>query len=195
MPNWCQTTYACVGEKKDVQALYNAILACQRAEEPIVNNGFGNLWLGCVIEYFGKKWTDYGHCRGEIFDYQIQDDVLFIYQETAWCEQEDFRKFIEDTFKSIKVYYMEEEPGCEVYCTNDREGLFFSDRYFLDAYEDPQYFETIEEAAKFVSDLVGQEVSADVNAIESALDEYVEVRQENDEDVYYCFHGFRVMND
>ena len=53
--------------------------------------------------------------------------------------------------QECKVYYREEEPGCDVYYTNDDTGNYFPERYFLDCYEEPQYWRTIEEAAKQTS--------------------------------------------
>ena len=44
--------------------------------------------------------------------------------------------------------------------------------------------------AKYVAGFVGHEVEASVLAIEHALDDYVEARQENDEEVFYSFHEF-----
>lgn len=194
MPNWCETTYKCVGDKEQIKSLYGILKKITRRKKQKISNGFGKLWLGELVNELGFDWERY-RCRGEITDFNLQDGILTINQETAWCEQEGVRQAIEQKFPSIKVYYCAEEPGCEVYCTNDKDGQFFSDRYYLDAYEDPQYFETIEEAARFVTDLVGKKVAAKVSAIEAALDEYAEIKQENDEDVFYSFHEFQVVDD
>lgn len=118
--------------------------------------------------------------------------MLTIYQSTAWCEQEGVREIIEKTYPSIKVYYREEEPGCEVYCTNDSSGAYFPDRYYLDApCDESEYFETIEDAAKYISELIGVEVKPNKKAIDAALEEYT--KQQDDEDVYYYFHEYEVI--
>lgn len=187
MPNWCETTYKCVGEPKEVRSLYNAIKKNDKRKTPRVKNGFGNLWLGCIIDQLGGDWNKY-QCRGEITYYEIEKDasMLTIYQETAWCEQEGFRHFIQEKFPSIEVYFLEEEPGCEVYYTNSFE--YFPDRFYLDCYEDPQYFETIEEVAKYVTDFTGKEVENSVDSIQNALDEYTEEKEAAGEDVFFSLH-------
>lgn len=190
MPNWCETEYKCVGDLKEVRTLYKIIKANDKRKTPRVKNGFGTLWLGCIINALGEDWEQL-RCRGEIIDYQLEGNVLTLWQNTAWCEQEGFRECIEKKFPSIKVYYREEEPGCDVFYTNDVNGDYFPDRYFLDNYDEPLYFETIEEAAKSVSGIVGHEVEPTVKAIDEALEDYME--EHEDEDLFYSFHEFTVV--
>ena len=40
------------------------------------------------------------------------------------------------------INYMEEEPGCDVYYTNDQSGEWFPERFLLDGEEVHEYFET-----------------------------------------------------
>lgn len=92
------------------------------------------------------------------------------------------------------VYYREEEPGCGVYHTNDASGKYFPKRYYLDSYDnDSEHFTTIEEAAAYVSGIIGKDVKPDKNAVGEALDEYME--EQNDEDVRYSFHEFTVVDE
>jgi hypothetical protein len=102
---------------------------------------------------------------------------------------------IEKAFPSIKVYYIEEEPGCEVFNTNDANGEYFPYRYLLDNYEEPLYYETIEEAAESVSGIVGHKVKPDYNEIVHAHDDYTEKQDEKGEDVFFSFHEFEVVDD
>ncbi len=192
MPNWCDTTYKCVGDQKEVRSLYKIIQKNAKRKTPRVRNGFGVLWLGCIIDSLGYDWEQY-QCRGEILDYDLSENLLTIYQNTAWCEQEGFRECIEKKFPSIKVYYREEEPGGDVFYTNDTIGDYFPERYFLDSYDEPLYFYTIEEAALCVSRIVDHHVDPNVDAITEALDQYQE--EHEDEDVFYSFHEFSVGED
>lgn len=194
MPNWCDTTYKIVGPENDLHDLLTILEQMESRKKTVVENGFGIMWLGELVNGLGFDWDKY-RCRGEITGYELDEGVLSIWQETAWCEQEGVRHAIEEKYPNLKVYYSAEEPGCEVYCTNDMKGDFFPDNYFLDAYNDPQYFETIGEAAKYVESLVGHEVEASVSSIQHALDDYAEIRQENDEDVFYSFHEFTRLED
>ncbi len=192
MPNWCETTYKCVGDPKELRSVYNTIQRNARRKTPRIKNGLGVQWLGCIIDALGYDWEQY-RCRGDISHAYLLDNVLTIHQDTAWCEQEGFREVIEKAYPSIKVYYKEEECGCEVYHTNDTTGRFFPERYFLDNYDEPLYYNTIEEAAESVSGIVGHKVDATVDAIEKALDQYQEVHE--DEDVFYSFHEFSIGED
>lgn len=190
MPNWCDCTYKCVGEAEEVKSLYKVLKYIEKRKTSIVKNGFGKWWLGNLVIKLGGDWKKY-RCRGEIIGYDMEDNVLTIYQSTAWCEQEGVRQIIEETFPSIKVYYREEEPGCGVYNTNDSSGEYFPERYYLDSYDDNEYFRTMEEAAGYVSEIVGKTMNPTENDIVQALDDYVE--QQNDEDIWYSFHVFEVV--
>lgn len=194
MSNWCDTTYKCVGDPKEVRALHKVLKYIDRRKTTIVRNGFGKWWLGNLVTKLGGKWEDY-RCRGEIVDYSLEGDILIITQMTAWCEQEGVRRIIQEKFPGIKVYYREEEPGCEVYYTNDTTGDYSPETYFLDSYDEQLYFETIEEAAESVSEIVGCAVKATVNAIQEALEKYVEQKESEGEEVFYSLHEFQVIDD
>ena len=189
MPNWCDTTYKCVGDRKQVQELHRAIQSIERRKTPLIENGFGKLWLGCLVSKLGFDWNDY-RCRGEITDYYLEGDVLTIYQSTAWCEQEGVRECIEKKFPGIKVYYLEEEPGMCLYMTNDRNGDYFTERYLIDSYDGPEYYDTLEDVAKEVSELTGKEVKADRKEIVEALEQHQRLQ---DEDSFYYFHEIEVV--
>lgn len=190
MPNWCDVEYKCVGEPEDIRSLYKVLKHIDRRKATIVKNGFGKWWLGNLVTLLGGDWEKY-RCRGEITGYELDGNTLTVCQSTAWCEQEGVREIIEERYPSIKVYYREEEPGCGVYYTNDSSGGYFPERYCLDSYGDCEYFRTIEEAAGFVSRIVGKAIPPMENDIVRALDDYVE--RQKDEDVWYSFHAFEVV--
>ena len=74
-------------------------------------------------------------------------------------------------------------------------GSYFPEAYFLDSYDELQYFETIEEAAERVTEIVGCTVEATVNAIQEALEKYVEQKESEVEEVFYSFREFQVIDD
>ena len=190
MPNWCYTTYKCVGTPKDIRQLHEVLKYISKRKTSIVN-GFGKFWLGNLVTKLGGNWEEYP-CRGEIIDYSLQDkNTLMIWQNTAWAEQEGVRRIIEEKLPGIKVYYQEQEPGNEVYATNSFE--HFPDRYFLDSYEEPMYFDDIRDASRYVSEIVGHEVEPNVESIIQALDDYLE--EHEDEDTWYSFHEFEEIVD
>ena len=53
MPNWCFTTYKIVGDIKEIHDLNNKLMKLDNMKEPLVPNGFGNLWLGCLVKILG----------------------------------------------------------------------------------------------------------------------------------------------
>lgn len=114
MPNWCDTSYKCVGDLKEVKSLHKVLKYMEKRKTSILKNGFGKMWLGNLVHKLGGDWEK-SRCRGEITDFSLDGNVLTINQETAWCEQEGVRQIIEKTFQSIKVYFMEQEPGCGVF--------------------------------------------------------------------------------
>ena len=197
MSNTCFTTYKVVSEnKKDVTKLFKTIKRLDGRKTPLVKNGWYDpkLWLGCLVKALGGD-PQKVYCRGTITFYEMEDDVLTLNTETAWAEMSETRHFIESCFPGMKIYYIEEESGCERFYTNDSEGIYFKDRYYLDGFDDSEYFETLEEAAKYVKEIVGHEVEADFTAINKALSDYVEEHEEDDPDCYYSFHEFKEVND
>lgn len=197
MSNTCFTTYKVVSEnKKDVTKLFKTIKRLDGRKTPLVKNGWYDpkLWLGCLVKALGGD-PNKVYCRGTITFYEMEDDVLTLNTETAWAEMAETRHFIESCFPGMKIYYIEEESGCERFYTNDSEGIYFKDRYYLDGFDDSEYFETLEEAAKYVKEIVGHDVEADFDAIDKALSDYVEEHEEDDPDCYYSFHEFKEVND
>lgn len=195
MSNTCFTTYKVVSEnKKDVTKLFKTIKRLDGRKTPLVKNGWYDpkLWLGCLVKALGGD-PNKVYCRGTITFYEMEDDILTLNTETAWAEMAETRHFIESCFPGMKIYYIEEESGCEIFNTNDSEGIYFKDRYYLDGFEESEYFETLEEAAKYVKEIVGHEVEATVKAIDKALSDYVEEHEEDDPDCYYSFHEFTVL--
>lgn len=108
-----------------------------------------------VVEYLGGDLETIA-CRGEIIDFNLSEEVLTIYQETAWNEQEDFRHFLESQYPHTKIYWKEEECGGELYYHNDHTGHYFPEQYLLDSYEDPEYFLTLSEAIERVKEITGR---------------------------------------
>ena len=154
MPNWAYTSYRIVGKKEEVQDLYSKIQQLQNMEEPLEPNGFGNLWLGCLVTILGGDWNKI-YCRGHIIDYSLDDSVLSIDTETAWSEMQEVRQFIQQIYPSLEILYYEEEPGWGIYQTNDHDKRFFSFRYILDDLEGdgPEYYDDIDSLLKAASEI------------------------------------------
>lgn len=137
MPNWCDTTYICEGSKRQLMQLYNKIRDCRDGKYNLIKNDFGNLWLGNLLIALGSKDPTHERARGDIVDCCWSNDTLVIHMETAWCEQEDVRKYIERKYPKIKVYYQDVEDGCEYYFSNDVNHKYFSEYAFIQSDDGP----------------------------------------------------------
>lgn len=62
----------------------------------------------------------------------MEGDVLKFTTETAWSPCNETLELVCNTFPTLNYYYQSEEPGMEVYQTNDVEGTYFPDKYIAD---------------------------------------------------------------
>lgn len=193
MPNWCHTHYRILGDKNQINEIYNAIEHLKSLPKPFVENGFGKLWLGCLVNYLGGDWHKV-NCRGEITDYMRYDESLDIYTMTAWAECNEVRAFLEDKFPDISIYYLAEEPGMCEYYTNDKDGSNFHAKYmlYIEDILDGDYYWTLQEVAEAINDLgiEGLHVEPDEQSINNVLSNY----EESHEDFYYSFEKFQIDN-
>ena len=124
MPNICITHYVIEGEKKEIDALYETMTSLQAMEQPLVENGFGPTWLGCLVKALGKNPEEV-LCRGEWMDLERADDTLRVTFETAWTPCYEVAALMKSTYPSLHIYYKAEEPGNGIYVKNDVEGKYF----------------------------------------------------------------------
>lgn len=192
MPNWASTTYVMKAEPEQAKDLYDKIESLNQMKKPLVENGFGKLWMGCLVNLLGGDWNKV-YCRGEIIDYNLTDDHVSIECETAWGEMPEFRHFLEQQYPGSKISYQVEECGNCVYATNDADGEYFKDRYCLDFYDGLEYFETIEAAARFIGKKIGKQLKPDFREIEQAIDDYLE--EHDDDESWMSFHQYDVTDD
>jgi hypothetical protein len=71
---------------------------------------------------------------------------------------------------------------------------YFPERYILDFLDGPAYFNSLEEAAEYVSKKTGKDVKTE-EEIETVLDELEAKEQKDNEDVFYSFHKFTVIEE
>lgn len=195
MPNWCNTDYYVVGSKKELSDLNKKMERLENRKKSLVKNGFGNTWLGNLVKSLGGDWEKV-YCRGQWMnrEYNKEKNTLTFTTETAWREMDEWRKFIESCYTTIRILYVAEEPGMGIYQTNDLDGVFFKDKYVLDYSEDVEYFENIDQAVEFIENLIGIKIEdKSVNGIQKALDSYVE-ENEDEEDLFFSFNEFEEVD-
>lgn len=200
MPNWCDTTYKIVGPLKSRKAFVAMLDHLNSLPEPLVPNGFGKLWLGCIVSYLGGSCEEI-YCRGQILGYRRIRNQLILNVESAWGEPLETREFLQSKFLDLQFFYQSEEPGMCVFETNDKERKYFQERYILDFSDESRegcylwvYFGTLRSAAQFVSFhcVEGRKVKPTMEGIREALDTY---QNEKPDDVSYLFEEFKVIED
>lgn len=145
MPNWCSTNITFYSENKNQIEKLHSVLDELDANETRLPNGFGNLWLGNIIDYFGENYKG-NQCRGEIayFDEVRKDEEYYcfeIQQMDAWCPQLDAWEIAlsRADFCDVNYVYVAEESGCGIYVCSDTDGLFYGDKYVVDLYLEGKY--------------------------------------------------------
>ena len=195
MPNWCSTDYYVLGSRKEIMDLSKRMERLENRKKSLINNGFGNTWLGNLVNNLGGDWENV-YCRGEWMcrEWNKEKNTLTFTTETAWQEMKEWRRFIESCYKTIKILYVTEESGMGIYKTNDLDEIFFKAKFVLDYGEDVEYFETLDQAIVFIEKLTEITIEEKtVNGIQGKLDEYVE--ENDEEDLFYSFHEFEQVDD
>ena len=171
MANWCSTEYLFVGATGNARRLLADLKQVTSVD----------CWLVYVRENLLPEscGTDIP-CRGEVsyLDDELHDTgngnvgVRFS-TETAWCACEELMQKIADKY-GLHSYYYTEEPGMEIFQTNDAEGVFFPARYMVDSESKGcEYFDDFEEVASAIKEMTGIEVSQ-FEDVESMLAEWNE---------------------
>ena len=177
MPNWCFTGYVITGERKEVRSLYEKMKSLQEMKTPLLPNGFGPAWLGCLVQSLGGD-PQKVYCRGQWSNLKLSEEgVLSFDTEHAWSRPADVEALIEKAFPSVKIYFLEEELGMDIFQTNDESGEYFKEQIIIDEESEGMEYYTEEEVLKRLSNLAGrpiadwEEAEAFVKALNEAQDE------------------------
>lgn len=134
MPNWCYVDGYFVGEKENLERFKKDF---ETAQKTIKQGDDG--WLGRLVIYNKDDVESLaGNIRGFYSsigkvqkDKKYNDYYLLFTSSDAWYLADAFYSYVEQKY-DIDFIYMAEEPGCEIYETNDYERRFFKDRVILD---------------------------------------------------------------
>lgn len=199
MPNWAYTQYKVRGREEEVMALYNTIEKLSQMKEPYQPNGFGKLWLGCLVSILGGDWEKI-YCRGQILDYGYENGILTFNTETAWGEMSETRHFVMSKFPSLEIYFQTEEPGMCIFQTNDAKREYFPEKWLLDWNDESrslwiwEYFTDLPAVIEFLKNnsVLTKDVYPSKGAITAALDE---IQEERPDDISYMLEEFVVVDD
>ena len=182
MPNWCYTSYAIDGKRKEVQSLYSRMNRLEKRRKPLVSNTFGKTWLGCLVTLLGADWQKV-YCRGYWYNLQYEGETLRFTTETAWGPMDEVFDFIKSIYPSLNIYWQAEEDGWCIYATNDKEGKYFPDRYKIEANSEIEYYATLEGLCDHVSKIVGKTVT-NMDEVNAAIEEWNNATDDNDVMIY-----------
>ncbi|MES5131780.1 hypothetical protein BFS16_12390 [Hoylesella timonensis] len=191
MANWASTSYRIEGSKEDLEKVYNVIDEFMSERRKPVQADASNEWEGNIIRALGAtdEQMKNNYLRGFIEEYEMDGDIIRIEAEEAWGTT-DFRHVLAQLMPELTIYYIVEEPGCEVYATNDADGKYFPERFYVDAYVNgdyqSEYFDTEEQAMTYVANLLGKkEVS------KNELENWNEYHEEDNNFIY--IHEFEIV--
>ena len=188
MANWAITSYRLENKLENLQELHNLCKAFLNKERPVMEEGASEEWEGNIILALGiDKGSSY--LRGFIQECELEDGVLRIEANEAWGAT-DFRHLLEGHYEDMKVYYIVEEEGCEVYATNDVEGKYFSYRFAVDSCvegeDEFEYFKTEAEALQYIAGRLNR------NSI--SVEEIKEWNEEHElDDDYISLHEYKIV--
>ena len=191
MPNWCYTSYVIEGDKKEVKDLYCKLNGLLEMETSLLENGFGNGWLGNVVQTFGgdpKKIS----CRGCFDNLEIEEDASFLCfnTETAWSDKPEVWDLVLSRYETLKCYFRAEECGVAYYATSDSEGKHFPERYITEtSLNGIMLFEDEVEVFKYFEEIT----SISVSGMEE-MEEQARNFNSMDEDKFFYIHQFEIIN-
>ena len=135
MANWAITDYVIEGPKDTLKKIEEAI------KHPKVEEGSSENWEGNVLHTLGFEWESRKpdgtgkYMRGFIGEgvepYYDNNNVLIFSAQEAYGVT-DFNEVLEENLPDIKIFYRTEEPDNLIYATNDVEGKYFPDRFYVD---------------------------------------------------------------
>lgn len=191
MPNWCMTSYTIVGEKKDVEKIHAAVM-----NHPVKEMS-DTEWQGNILNALGVSYDalENRSVRGFLYDEDYLGDIgdgqaqLRMGFNEAWSRTE-FAEVLQELFPDINIWWMAEEPGCDIYQTNDADGSCYPERYYVDTCIGGDYqserFTTEEEVYEWLSQISDCKCKADVDA-------FNENRMKADTDEFIYVHEYEIV--
>lgn len=193
MPNWAYTQYHATGDKVQLQKLHSVMTELEDMKSPgLHENGFGSTWLGNLVIKLGGNWKQV-YCRGSWDNLLLHEDGTVSFSiESAWGELYDVRKFIEEHFPDVRLYFQCEESGMGIYQTNDDTGQYFPEKYYLWVEDGTtEYYTTLESMAKEVENITGSKNLKTLNSCRKSLKSY----SRSHSDLSYTLEEFEVVEE
>ena len=177
--------YAIEGNEKSLTEILGAICLAIHS-----NNNHWEEYQTCINLGFTEEELEDKRLGGEIPEEpNLENGVLRFWAEERWGLQ-DFEELLRHRFPDIIVYWVVEESGCEVYCTNDKDGKYFPERFYADICIDDiyfsEYFQYESSVYKWLYDKTNGRVKSEKD-IDSFNEEHID-----DDDNFISIHKFIV---
>lgn len=119
MPNICSTYVKITARPHKIQQMYDIV------NKVAENSDYTGRWTGNILkalgyseEYISSHW----YTRGWVDYAEIKDEnTLEVWVEDAWSPHLTAFVKLANRFGADELIYSAEEPGCEIYITNDPE--------------------------------------------------------------------------
>lgn len=169
MANQCFSGYSIVGNKVTIEKLHSEFEKVLKKDRSEYNDQRGTYlsnsnWLGWLtidLLHLDPE-ADNVYCRGTVCDFDekityCDDDTAYfqLTTESAWVPMNRLFSLIEEIY-GVEVFFIADELGCGLSCTNDTEGRFYADRYIIDTDIDMDYLENFEQLASFIEEEAGE---------------------------------------
>jgi len=188
MANMASVAYAIEGSEESLKKIEEALVKAVYSDDKRYE-------MYQAAEYLKLPITDKIRLGGEISEEPTWDEntgALRFWSEERWGLQ-DFNELLEAQFPDVKVYWVVQESGMEIYCTNDKEGRYFPERYWVDTAIDgiynSEYFETKEQVYKWLDELTHGKVKSEED-VEKFNAEYEDACDDDENFIYV--HEFEV---
>ena len=188
MANMASVAYAIEGSRESLEKISEAIIAGMEDKQHWTE------WTACRKLGFSEEELDDKRLGGEMIDDPEIDeqDVLHFWAEERWGLQ-DFDELLIEKFPDIKVYWVVEESGLEVYATNDKEGKYFPERYWVDTAQDDiyqsEYFKTEEDMYEWLNEKYEVKSEKEVEAFNSDFED-----SGADDENFIIIHKFDILD-
>ena len=163
MANMASVSYAIEGPEESLKKIEEALVKAVHS-----NNNKYDLYQ--AAEYLGLPDIKEARLGGELSDvpgWDKKHSTLRFSSEERWGLQ-DFAELLEEKFPDISIYWVMEEPGMDLYFTNDKKGKYFPERYWVDTAQDDiyqsEYFCTEEDMYEWLNEKYGVKSEEEVEA-------------------------------
>lgn len=189
MANMASVAYAIEGPQKDLKEIFEA--ACDAWDGKYSH---WHEWQICINLGFTEQEIEDKKLGGELSDVpSLGKGVMRFSAEERWGLQ-DFEELLRKKFPDITVYWIVEECGCKVYCTNDKDGKYFPERYWVDTAQDDvyqsEYFETEEQVYAWLNEKYGVKTKEEVEAWNADYED-----SGADDENFIYIHEFEVVDE